>query len=182
VPLRATTLKHPSLKLKVAGGIDVADPQGALQKLKLDHSAPPVPKFFTGGENAAQKRLNAFASRAVAGYADGRNEPASDQTSHMSAYLHFGQVSPVELSLRIKAAKAGDQADVDSYLEELIVRRELAINYCEFTENYDSYDALPGWAKKTLADHAADPRPHLYSAAELESAQTSDPYWNAAQR
>lgn len=182
VPLRTMKLKHPSLKLKVAGGIDVADPRDALGKLKVDRLVAPVPQFFTGGEHAAQKRLNAFASCGFAGYAEGRNEPASDQTSHMSAYLHFGQISPIELALRIKAAKAGDQADIDSYLEELIVRRELAINYCEFTENYDSYDALPGWAKQTLADHAADPRPHLYSAAELESAQTSDPYWNAAQQ
>ncbi|MDB5319382.1 MAG: deoxyribodipyrimidine photolyase [Phycisphaerales bacterium] len=100
----------------------------------------------------------------------------------MSPYLHFGQISPLELALRIApAAKFASQADVDSYLEELIVRRELAINYCEFTENYDSYDALPGWAKQTLADHAKDPRPNLYTEQQLESAQTADPWWNAAQ-
>jgi deoxyribodipyrimidine photo-lyase len=181
-PVRAMKVKTPSLMLKVRGDIDVSDPRAALAKLKVDRSVLPVPQFFVGGENAAQKRLNAFASRGIASYGEGRNEPGSDQTSHMSAYLHFGQISPIDIALRVQAAKVGAQADVDSYIEELTVRRELAINYCEFTENYDSYDTIPGWAKQTLADHAGDPRPHLYTAAELESAQTNDPYWNAAQQ
>jgi deoxyribodipyrimidine photo-lyase len=98
----------------------------------------------------------------------------------MAAYLHFGHVSPIELALKVLAATA-PKADADSYVEELIVRRELAVNYCEYAEDYDAYDALPAWAKQTLKDHAADPRPHIYTAAELEAARTIDPYWNAAQ-
>ena len=78
----------------------------------------------------ADRRLFArFLARALAGYADGRNEPADDHTSHMSAYLHFDHVSPVDLALQVRAAGPATQDDADVYLDELIVRRELAINY-----------------------------------------------------
>ena len=82
----------------------------------------------------------------------------------MSPYLHFGQISPVEIALAVRAAKAGDDDDRGAYLEELIVRRELAMNHVFYTEGYDAYDkAVPDWARKTLAEHAEDPRPHTYT-------------------
>jgi deoxyribodipyrimidine photo-lyase len=179
-PLRATPVKRDARSLKIKSDVDLDDPLKALARLKLDTSVQPVPEFFTGGEETARKRLDGFVSHRLRGYGEGRNEPADDQTSHMSPYLHFGQISPLELALRVRAAKA-PQEDVDSYVEELVVRRELAINYCHYTENYDSYDALPGWAKQTLKDHVKDPRPYVYTAEELEAARTEDPYWNAAQ-
>jgi len=179
-PLRTTPVKRHAQSLKVKSDIDLADPLKAIARLKLDTSVAPVPQFFTGGEEAANKRLDEFVIRRLGGYGEGRNEPAEDRTSHMSPYLHFGQISPLELALRVRAAKA-PAGDVDSYFEELVVRRELAINYCHYTENYDSYDALPCWAKQTLKDHAKDPRPYVYTAEELASARTNDPYWNAAQ-
>jgi deoxyribodipyrimidine photo-lyase len=181
-PLKSGKLKRPANDLKMTGDVDVADPELALKRLKVDHSVPPVAQFFTGGEDAARRRFGQFLARALAGYAEGRNEPADDHTSHMSAYLHFGHVSPLDLALQVRAAGAALKVDVDAYLEELIVRRELAVNYCEFTENYDAYDALPGWAKQTLKDHEADPRPAIYSEAEMERAETGDVFWNAAQR
>jgi deoxyribodipyrimidine photo-lyase len=179
VPLRGATVKRASLDLDVKGEIDPSDPEAALAKLKVDRTVAPVPRYFTGGEDAARARLGRFVERGLKGYAEGRNEPAADQTSHMAAYLHFGHVSPLELALAVKAGRA--KADAETYLEELIVRRELAVNYCEFTDGYDSYDALPGWAKQTLKDRAGDARPHVYGEAELQAAATVDPYWNAAQ-
>jgi deoxyribodipyrimidine photo-lyase len=181
-PLQAVKVQCPARDPHIPGEFDVSDPDAALERLKVDRAVPPVPRFFTGGEEAARRRVRQFIARALAGYADGRNEPADDQTSHMSAYLHFGHVSPLDLALQIRAAGDDLKADVDAYLEELVVRRELAINFCEFTENYDDYDALPGWARQTLKDHQSDPRPARYSERELEQAQTADPYWNAAQR
>jgi hypothetical protein len=47
-------------------------------------------------------------------------------------------------------------------------------------ESYRSLDSLPGWARATIAAHAKDERPHLYSLEELERSQTHDPLWNAA--
>ena len=70
--------------------------------------------------------------------------------------------------------------DKEAYLEELIVRRELACNYVFHTPDYDSYRCLPDWARKTLSEHADDERPTRYTRSELEAAQTDDPYWNAA--
>ena len=50
-----------------------------------------------------------------------------------------------------------------------------------FNQNYDQFNCLPDWAKKTLALHANDTREFVYSREALDSAQTHDPYWNAAQ-
>jgi deoxyribodipyrimidine photo-lyase len=91
-------------------------------------------------------------------------------------------VSAIEIALAVRDGGKDHQADVGAYLEELIVRRELAVNFCEFTENYDAYDALPGWAKQTLKEHERDARPAIYSDEELEQGRTGDEYWNAAQR
>jgi deoxyribodipyrimidine photo-lyase len=179
-PVRVQKVARPSLGLKLKGDVDVRSPEAALAGLKVDHSVAPVGRFFVGGEGAARERLKRFVRSGLAGYAEERNEPAADQTSHLSAYLHFGQVSAVEVALAARRSGA-PAADVDAYVEELVVRRELAINFCEYTDNYDSYDAVPGWAKQTLKDRAGDERPHVYTRAQLEAARTGDPYWNAAQ-
>jgi deoxyribodipyrimidine photo-lyase len=98
----------------------------------------------------------------------------------MSPYLHFGQISPVYLALQVRDAREGQGIDRAAYLEELIVRRELAVNFVYYTPDYDRCSCLPDWARKTLAEHAADRREHLYTREELEAANTHDPYWNAA--
>jgi deoxyribodipyrimidine photo-lyase len=76
----------------------------------------------------------------------------------MSPYLHFGQISPVYLALQVRDAQEGQGIDRAAYLEELIVRRELAINFVHYTPDYDRYSCLPDWARKTLAAHAGDRR------------------------
>lgn len=178
VPLKPLKAAISSLRMRIAGDIDWTQPDRVLQSLKVDRSVPPVESFFIGGENEARKRLSQFVQKRLATYAESRNEPAADHTSHLSPYLHFGQISPVEVALAV-AERGGVDADV--FIEEMVVRRELSINYCDFTENYDSYDALPAWARQTLREHANDVRPAVYNREQLESAQTADPYWNAAQ-
>ncbi|MGH6918527.1 MAG: deoxyribodipyrimidine photo-lyase, partial [Geminicoccaceae bacterium] len=89
-------------------------------------------------------------------------------------------ISPVEVALKARAAKSGGEADKASFLEELIVRRELACNFVRFTDDYDDYACLPDWARRTLAAHADDPRPRRYSRAQLEAGRTDDRCWNAA--
>lgn len=179
-PLRATKLNHPSIHLKVTGNIDVSDPASTLKKLKLDRSVAPT-SFFKGGEDQAAKLLADFTKSKLDGYAEGRNEPSADRHSYMSMYLHFGQISPLELALHVRDQKKAPAADRDSYIEELIVRRELSMNFCHQEPKYDKFDALPDWAKKTLTDHASDDRPVTYTLKQLENAETEDPYWNAAQ-
>lgn len=180
-PLPEVKLEHPSLHLNVVGDIDVSDPAETLRELKLDRSVGKV-SAFVGGTRAAYKRFDTFLEEKLSGYQDGRNEPAAGQTSTMSAYLHFGQISPLELALKVREREDIPQADREAYLEELIVRRELSMNFAQFEPLYDHYDIVPEWARKTLADHRADKRYHLFTKEQLEAASTHDPYWNAAQQ
>ncbi|HEV7439590.1 MAG TPA: deoxyribodipyrimidine photo-lyase [Methylobacterium sp.] len=180
-PLTARRVAHRADALGLASEIDVSDPDAVLAGMSLDRAVPPV-KRFRGGEQEARARLKAYLAGPFADYGSDRNRPEAGAASHMSPYLHFGQISPVEIALAVRAAKAGGAEDKAAYLEEVIVRRELAMNHVFYTEGYDSYArAVPDWARKTLAEHARDPRPQAYTEAELAEGRTHDRYWNAAQ-
>ncbi|MGD2015880.1 MAG: deoxyribodipyrimidine photolyase, partial [Desulfobacterales bacterium] len=146
----------------------------------LDHSVTPVSELFKGGTTQAVKRFGAFIRHRLKNYDQHSNQPQTDDISHMSAYLHFGQISPLYLAQQINRAPNTLKAAKDSYLEELIVRRELAMNFAFYTSNYDAYECIPGWAQKTLADHQDDKREYVYTRRQLENADTHDPYWNAS--
>ena len=179
--LATTPADHPSLDLGIEG-LDLSDVDALLARLDLDDSVPPVP-LFTGGTRAAKRTFLDFLDQHMGHYDELRNQPQTDAVSHMSKYLHFGQVSPLWLALHVDGAEDAPQGDRDSYLEELLVRRELAMNFVHYAEDdYDSFDTLPDWAKKTLAEHADDEREHVYSEQQLADSETHDPYWNAAMR
>jgi deoxyribodipyrimidine photo-lyase len=97
-------------------------------------------------------------------------------------YLQFGQISPLYLALQIQNAMHKLEKDGEAFLEELIVRRELAINFVNYINDYDSFSCLPAWAKTTLRDHQNDEREHEYTREQLENAETHDDYWNAAMK
>jgi deoxyribodipyrimidine photo-lyase len=172
-------VKHRADHLAVSSDVDLDDIPAVLARLKIDAAVGPV-KRFAPGEGAARGRLEAFLSDRLSRYGAERGRPEANVASHMSPYLHFGQISPVEITLAVRRAPASDSRA--SYLEELIVRRELSMNHAFYEPGYDAYDSLPGWARKTLADHAGDPRPYLYTREQFEAAETHDPYWNAAMR
>jgi deoxyribodipyrimidine photo-lyase len=175
-PLPAGRVQHSSRAMDVKGNIDVSDVDVALAKLKIDRSVKRVDRF-RGGEVAGQQALKRFLRDKLRRYAHDRNEPSTGGTSMLSPYLHFGQISPVEIGLAARKARPSSPA----FLEELIVRRELAVNHVFYNPKYDAYDGLPDWAKKTLAKHQRDKRYHVYTRAQLEKAQTDDRWWNAAQ-
>ncbi len=178
-PLPAARVKHRADTLDLESAIDVSDPDAVLAGMSLDRSVAPV-RRFRGGEGAARRRLEAFLADGLPGYGSGRNRPEANAASHLSPYLHFGQISPVEIALAVRAADAAE--DGRAFLEELIVRRELAMNHVHHTERYDAYaHAVPEWARKTLAEHADDPRPYRYTEAQLAAGETHDVHWNAAQ-
>jgi len=169
-----------------------------LDSIHADDSVSAV-SHFTGGYSQAIKRLDLFVTQRVNGYAEFRNHPGLQHYSDLSPYLHFGQISPMEITLRvlqqfdrnpediaglIRGKETLDQRfrDLASFLEELIVRRELSCNFCHFNHAYDEFSSLPSWARATLYDHLDDPRPFDYSLDRLENAQTDDPYWNLAQQ
>lgn len=149
------------------------------KKLRLDESVAPI-KDFCGGYSHAKKRLAEFVSKKLCGYDELRNDPTKDYTSGLSAYLHFGQISPIEIALAVRDADA-PQPDRDAFIEQLIVRRELAMNFLRFCPQADKYDSLPSWAQRTLEKHDPD-RKKIYTLRELEAAESADEYWNAAQR
>ncbi|WP_158794426.1 deoxyribodipyrimidine photo-lyase [Granulicella sp. L60] len=150
---------------------------------KLDRSVAPV-EAWMGGTHAALKRLKYFTQNLLEDYDTQRNHPEIDGTSCMSPYLHYGHIGPITIALAVdKAAKANTKlkAARDGYFNELIAWRELAINFVRYTPNYDSPDCAESWAKLTIEKHARDERERLYTLRQLESAQTYDDLWNAAQ-
>ena len=149
-----------------------------LSRLALDRSVL-ASALFKGGSAEADRRFGQFLKNRLDGFFKNRNDPGGDGGSDMSPYLHFGQVSPVTLALR---AREQGGSGVPAFLEELVVRRELAVNFVRYNDRYDTFASLPAWAQKTLEQHRADPREYVYSLDELERAATHDPCWNAAQQ
>ena len=146
----------------------------------IDRTVGPV-RSFRGGTREARRRLQAFTRGALHDYDRARNEPSAQGTSALSPYLHFGHIGPREVALAVQAAGAPHDSAA-AFLEQLIVRRELAINFTTYNRHYDSLRGCEPWARATLAAHRRDRRPYLYSESQLESAATHDPLWNAAQR
>ena len=181
IDFKHTSVKNTSLGLNLPG-IDLDDIDAVLQTLKLDRSVPAVSNFLKGGSARARQMFKTFLHQRLSQYVGNRNQPQTDDVSYMSPYLHFGQISALYLALQISRADDELQAAKESYLEEMIVRRELAMNFVNYSPHYDSYKCLPNWARQTLAEHTGDPREHVYTRRQLEDARTHDEYWNAAMR
>jgi len=147
--------------------------------MKVDHSVQSA-STIRGGTREAKRLLREFVNKKLAGYPERRNHPEDDGTSRLSPYLHFGNISPVTIASEVLKADAPKDAK-EAFLDQLITWRELAINFVRYNELYDSIECAEPWAARTLAKHAKDPRPVLYTENQLENAETYDPLWNAAQ-
>jgi len=129
------------------------------------------------GEREAREHLAYFVNQKLSRYDSDRNDPTLEGQSNLSPYLHFGQISAQRVALQVLAT----MQEPSSFLEELVVRRELADNFCYYNSHYDSFDGFPNWAKETLREHQKDRREYIYTLKEMEAAQTHDDLWNAAQ-
>jgi deoxyribodipyrimidine photo-lyase len=174
-----------------------ADP-GGLSTFPIDHRIEP--SHIRGGAKEASARLTRFLRQRLDRYAEEGSHPDSEVTSGLSPYLHFGHISshevfaklsrhekwsPRHLAIKANGGRSGwwrMSEGAERFLDQLITWRELGHNMCSKREDYADFDSLPEWAKETLKKHTNDPRPHVYSMAELEAASTHDPLWNAAQR
>ncbi|MDZ7838127.1 MAG: deoxyribodipyrimidine photo-lyase [Actinomycetota bacterium] len=132
------------------------------------------------GEESAFKTMETFLESKLNHYSQKRNNPNLDATSGLSPYLHWGQISAQRIAL--EALKFKPDSNLESFLEELIIRRELSDNFCYYNQNYDKFEGFPSWAKKTLLEHQKDKRSYNYNLEQLEGAQTHDMVWNAAQK
>ena len=141
-----------------------------------------VTEYFPAGTPAARARFDDFLKNELSEYDEKRSQPHDPRLSHMSPYLHFGQISPLYLLLRMAEVWDRESKNTKSFTEELAVRRSLAQNFCLHQQDYDSFQCLPGWAKESLEKHKDDERENIYTRKQLENGETDDPYWNAAQR
>lgn len=155
-----------------------------LNELALDRSVERV-SAYKGGASEAEKHLNDFIHHKLKHYLE-RNHPEFDYMSNLSPYLHFGQIAPAYIVNQIKAyarEHPENQEAVDSFMEELIIRRELAINFVYYNEGYDQFDQMTyPWAYETMKQHIHDIRDYTYDLEMLEQAQTHDVYWNTAMK
>ena len=147
---------------------------------EIDHSIAPSTEI-RGGRDEAESCLRQFLDHNLRRYAKLSREPSARATSGLSPYLHFGHISSLEVALAVRAYAAEHKLIADEFLEELIVRRELAFNFARFSPSLDSLDALPDWARATLAKHASDSRDPAYTRDQFERAATHDALWNATQ-
>ncbi len=171
--------------------------QAALAELPIDHDVAPY--AVRGGESAGRSQLHDFITKSLPEYLALRNHPDDDATSGLSPYLHFGHVSAHEVFHELARHEAwspdrlsekaagnregwwGMSESAEAFLDQLVTWRELGYNFCSHRDDFDQYDSLPDWARKTLADHAADSREIVYDVDDLAAARTHDPLWNAAQ-
>ncbi|PKL06622.1 MAG: deoxyribodipyrimidine photolyase [Spirochaetae bacterium HGW-Spirochaetae-9] len=168
---------HDDLFMKYSGGKEepvVGKPSTAFGRLLFLQRTTAAPGWKAGMATFA----DFVGSGGLERYDHDRNDPSLKGQSGMSPWLHFGHVSPVALA---RVALGHSETSAQVYIEQLVVRRELALNYVLFNPRYDRYEsAAPEWAKLSLA--AARGRKALYTASDLEAARTEDPYWNAAQK
>lgn len=154
----------------------------AFAALKVDTTVDEV-RAFVPGERAGRAALSEFLSR-LHTYATDRNDPTKPAQSDLSPYFHFGHLSPQRAALEVQRAMHADptlQEAGAAFLEESIVRRELADNFTFYNDRYDSVDGFHPWAQATLNKHRSDPRAYTYSLEQWEQASTHDALWNAAQ-
>lgn len=179
--LKPNKIDFSSDYLKFSGELNLRNIDEIIADLKIDRTVGPG--FLRGGRSQAVWYLKEFLTKS--GYAEQRNQPTRPALSNMSPYLRHGQISAVEIALRVKdAAQKGVMAtiDVEAYLEELIVRRELSINFCYFNKFYNQFKkAIPNWAQVSLNEHISDKRQYVYRREQFESAATHDAIWNACQ-
>jgi deoxyribodipyrimidine photo-lyase len=150
---------------------------------EFDRSVKPV-EAWRGGRKEAMKRLKVFVAMMLETYERERRRPEVDGTSKLSPYLHFGHISPLTIALAVKAAVNKDpqmKGAADAFLDELIVWRELSVNFVRYLPDYDSVACADNWARLTIDRHDRDEREVLYTLNQMEEARTHDEMWNAAQ-
>lgn len=192
-PRLAEALSHylhpvPDVEPRVRRVIDIpfeplrvttADVAPLVAACDIDHSVPPAPSL-RGGRRAGLRRLKAFMATGLRDYTALRSDPNVAVTSRLSPYLHFGNLSINEVLLSVRAAAPA--AEYDRFQDEALVWRELAHNFVFHEARHRTMAAVPGWARQELENHGDDPRPALYSDAQLEAGETHDELWNACQR
>lgn len=160
------------------------DIDGLLARLDIDHQVKKSP-IYRGGYIACNQLFNQFVQEKINHYSES-NDPSKDLTSKLSMYLHFGQVSSLEILDKLfllMSQQTIDGASFDAFIEQLMIRRELAFNYVTYHKGYDQFETMTEpWAYQTMQAHEFDHKPYVYSKEDIEKCRTHDPYFNAAMK
>lgn len=170
----------PSLrKMKATPKPERTDWDKLNSKLKINRDVKEA-DWILPGEKAAAKTLKNFLDTKLKIFAALRNDPNAGAVSDLSPYLHFGQISAQRIALETLPFIESSESQ-KSFLEELIVRRELSDNFCHYNPAYDSFEGFPAWARESLNKHRRGKREFVYSLEQFEKGITHDDLWNAAQ-
>ncbi len=140
-----------------------------------------LPYQMPAGPESAIKLFESFLDKKLSYYASTKNDPNLNGESGLSPYLHFGHISSQRIAFETRQ-RYPDNENRQAFLEQLIIRKELADNYCYYNTSYDQLQGFRRWAQETLQKHSRDEREFLYTRDEFEIAQTHDDLWNAAQK
>ncbi len=153
------------------GHIDsIMDPERSVRP--LDRIRP--------GEDAAKDTLKDFIDNRLDGYSRYSNDPSKEYQSGLSPYIHFGHASVDTIIDAVYGSDAPEE-DKEAFVEQVVVRKELAQNFCMHNKHYDSPEGFPAWAKKTISEHKGDMGQEIYGLEQLDNAETNDDAWNSAQ-
>lgn len=72
------------------------------------------------GEKGAEIKLKQFIKEGIKGYRVGRDFPSEKHTSHLSPYLHFGEISPAQVVAKLDGVH--DSEDKAFFISELMWR------------------------------------------------------------
>ena len=142
--------------------------------------------FLTEFDNLKTEKVEAdyvledFIKNKLPYYAEYKNDISKNVLSGLSKYLNLGFISSQRVALEIIKSGVND-INKELFLEELVVRKELADNFCLYSKNFKDFSGVLSWAKISLENHKHDIRPYIYSTDELENAKTHDKLWNATQ-
>ena len=180
--LKKYITEFPRVKEGTKGAVkpEPTDWKALNASLEIDRRVKPLASW-TPGTRAAFEMLHGFIRSRLHHFATKRNDPCQNYISGLSPYLHFGQIAPQRCALEVSKYRGRYSESVASFIEELVVRRELSDNHCFYNEKYDSIDGASEWARESLVKHTSDARTHLYTMGEFEFGCTHDPLWNASQ-
>jgi deoxyribodipyrimidine photo-lyase len=141
-----------------------------------------MPLWIVPGEDAARRMLRAFVEDRLTGYATSRNDPTLHAQSDLSPYIRWGNISAQRIAHIVEGVTGVSGESKKAFLEELVVRRELAENFVYYTKAYNTLSGAHAWAQKSIEEHRNDPRAYVYTYDEFATGKTHDILWNAAQR
>ncbi|XP_037537541.1 CPD photolyase [Nematolebias whitei] len=170
-------VEHQYIAKKTAKSVDW---EKTLASLDVDRTVGDT-EWAKPGTEAGMAMLESFIDVRLKLFCTHRNDPNAAALSQLSPWIRFGHISAQRVALQVQRCGKNARESIASFIEELVVRRELTDNFCYYNPKYDSVEGAYEWAQKTLKDHAKDKREYLYTREQLEKAQTHDKLWNAAQ-